>query len=122
MNSLAVLSNLKKKPDNKKNTGINVIISSDLKTNISKDVVNPEIGKEEVNQIQMVEQKDDGRRAKDVLARLKQTRLLGVVNKADALKAVVPTAADVVIEQEPNEKISTKPKRAKKNLILEEDL
>jgi len=132
MNSLAVLSNLKKKPDNKKNTGINVIISSDLKTNISKDVVNPETRKEEkkeVNQIQMVEQKDDGRRAKDILARLKQTRLLGVVNKAvvpnavpNAVPVVVPNAVPNAVEQEPNEKISTKPKRAKKKLILEEEL
>jgi hypothetical protein len=122
MNSLGVLSKLKIKPNNKQNTGINIIISSDLKTNISKDVVDAEekkAEKEEVHQIQMVEQKDDGRRAKDILERLKQNRLSGVINKEPVEK---PVPNVVPIADEPKENISTKPKRAKKKLILEEEL
>ena len=83
MNSLAILSKLKTKPVHKQNTGINVIISGDetgiKDTGPAKFVTDVE--DEKTRQILMVEQLDNGQRAKDVLERLKKTRLSGVTNK-----------------------------------------
>ena len=83
MNSLAILSKLKTKPVHKQNTGINVIISGDetgiKDTGPAKFVTDVEV--EKTRQILMVEQLDNGQRAKDVLERLKKTRLSGVTNK-----------------------------------------
>jgi len=87
MNSLAILSKLKTKPVHKQNTGINVIISRteqeikgnepEIKGNEPAEFVT-DVDIEKTRKILMVEQLDDGRRAKDVLERLKKTRLSGV--------------------------------------------
>jgi hypothetical protein len=120
MNSLAILSKLKTKPVHKQNTGINVIISSD-ETEIkdkdpTKQVADIEVKK--IPQIQMVEQLDDGQRAKDVLDRLKKSRLSGVVSKQPKV-----LESEKELEKEPEkETIIVKPKKQKKSLILEEEL
>ena len=129
MNSLAILSKLKTKPVHKQNTGINVIISGDetgiKDTGPAKFVTDVEV--EKTRQILMVEQLDNGQRAKDVLERLKKTRLSGVTNKQPKVsqeqeKGLAPEPLKESEQEKEKETIAAKPKKQKKSLILEEEL
>jgi len=131
MNSLAILSKLKTKPVHKQNTGINVIISRteqeikgnepEIKGNEPAEFVT-DVDIEKTRKILMVEQLDDGRRAKEVLERLKKTRLSGVINKQPIISQEEKDIAPEPEKEREKEITIMKPKKQKKSLILEEEL
>ena len=116
MNPLAIISKLKNKPVPKLNTGINIIVSGEQEPGAA--AAEPGAAAE----IKMVEQKDDGQRAKDVLERLKQSRLTGIIAKMPR-----PVAKEVIELSKAPEPVAletqrVKPKPKQRKLVLTEDL
>ena len=121
MNPLAIISKLKNKPVPKLNTGINIIVSGEHEGQ-QIEATSEVAAEPKASEIKMVERKDDGQRAKDVLDRLKQSRLTGIIAKMPR-----PAAKEVIeVSKAPEpaalETQSAKPKPKLRKLVLAEDL
>jgi hypothetical protein len=126
MNPLAIISKLKNKPVSKLNTGINIIVSGEQldAPAIARETTEVEVATAEpkASEFKMVDQKDDGQRAKDVLERLKKSRLTGIIAKMpkpEAKEVIEVSKAPPPAELETQ---SAKPKPKQKKLVLAEDL
>ena len=121
MNPLAIISKLKNKPVPKLNTGINIIVSGEQEPGAAAEQ-GAAAAEPKAAEIKMVEQKDDGQRAKDVLERLKQSRLTGIIAKMPR-----PVAKEVIELSKAPEPVAletqrVKPKPKQRKLVLTEDL
>jgi len=125
MNPLAIISKLKNKPVPKLNTGINIIVSGEKSDApaAAKEVEAATASEPKASEFKMVDRKDDGQRAKDVLERLKQSRLTGIIAKmppkSEAKEVTEVSKAPPPAELETQ---SAKPKPKQKKLVLAEDL
>ncbi len=114
MNPLEALKDrLKVKPQVQHNVGVKVIVAP-----VDKEETKEAEEKKEIKKTEIVVDKDDGKRAQDILEKIKQKKISAVVRKvAEEKPTIKESQAPIILEEEKKKK----PKKLKAPILLVEE-